>query len=584
MRHWKLVVLLFWIGFAAHALIMKYAQIRGFALGDTDDNLRMAQVRDLLGGQDWFDLVQHRLDPAHGGADIHWSRLVDLPIAGLILALRPFLGGADAERWAAAIAPLLAFLPMLLALALITRRLVDARAVPLMLIALFFAASVAGMVQPLRIDHHGWQLAFLALGLAGLADPDRRRGGIVTGLASAGSLAIGLEMIIYLALMGAAHVLFWVADRDERARLFAYAVSLSGGTVAAFLLFASYANRAAVCDALSPVWLGDALVGGALMVGLATVRIERWTVRLAHAAGAGAMILIFHALAAPHCLTRLEGVSPEATELWLSHVREARPIYRHGAKIMALAMALPVAGIVGYFLLAWRARGDRDLLRRTLAVSVPAAVALLLLFWQTRTGPAAQLMAAPGAVAIAVILAPLAFRSNSALLRIPGTVLAVLVAVGALVPEVVSRIPGEPKSAMAKRVDVANRTCPSLRALAPVARLPKGTVFSFVDLGPRLISVTRHDAIAGPYHRNDRAIADVMMAFRGDEAQARRIIVDEYRSDYLLVCPNMATATIFQAKAPRGFYMQVLKGRVPNWLTPIDLGPKSPFLMWKVVR
>ena len=584
MRHWKLVVLLFWIGFAAHALIMKYAQIRGFALGDTDDNLRMAQVRDLLGGQDWFDLVQHRLDPAHGGADIHWSRLVDLPIAGLILALRPFLGGADAERWAAAIAPLLAFLPMLLALALITRRLVDVRAVPLMLIALFFAASVAGMVQPLRIDHHGWQLAFLALGLAGLADPDRRRGGIVTGLASAGSLAIGLEMIIYLALMGAAHVLFWVADRDERARLFAYAVSLSGGTVAAFLLFASYANRAAVCDALSPVWLGDALVGGALMVGLATVRIERWTVRLALAAGAGAMILIFHALAAPHCLTRLEGVSPQATELWLSHVREARPIYRHGAKIMALAMALPVAGIVGYFLLAWRARGDRDLLRRTLAVSVPAAVALLLLFWQTRTGPAAQLMAAPGAVAIAVILAPLAFRSNSALLRIPGTVLAVLVAVGALVPEVVSRIPGEPKSAMAKRVDVANRTCPSLRALAPVARLPKGTVFSFVDLGPRLISVTRHDAIAGPYHRNDRAIADVMMAFRGDEAQARRIIVDEYRSDYLLVCPNMATATIFQAKAPRGFYMQVLKGRVPNWLTPIDLGPKSPFLMWKVVR
>ena len=109
-------------------------------------------------------------------------------------------------------------------------------------------------------------------------------------------------------------------------------------------------------------------------------------------------------------------------------------------------------------------------------------------------------------------------------------------------------------------------------------------VFSFVDLGPRLISVTRHDAIAGPYHRNDRAIADVMKAFRGDEAQARRIIVDEYRSDYLLVCPNMSTATIFQAKAPRGFYMQLLKGRAPAWLTPIDLGPKSPFLMWKVVR
>ena len=96
-RHWRLIVILFWIGYAAFAIFNRWAAIRGFALGDTDDNLRMAQVRDLLGGQDWYDLRQHRLDPVHGGADIHWSRLVDLPIAGLILLLKPFIGGADAE-------------------------------------------------------------------------------------------------------------------------------------------------------------------------------------------------------------------------------------------------------------------------------------------------------------------------------------------------------------------------------------------------------------------------------------------------------------------------------------------------------
>jgi hypothetical protein len=399
-RHWKLVVLLFWLGYAAYALFNRWGQIRGFALADTDDNLRMAQVRALLGGQDWYDLVQHRLDPVHGGADIHWSRLVDLPLAGLMLLLRPFLGVADAERWGAAIAPLLAFLPMLVALALIARRLVDRHVVPLVLVTMVFAGSATGMVQPLRIDHHGWQLAFLALGLAGLADPSRRRGGVTTGLAAAASLAIGLEMLIYIALMGAAHVLFWVADRDQRARLVAYAVSLSGGTAAAFLLFASYANRATVCDALSPVWLGDALVGAALMVGLAMLRAERWTVRLALAAGAGTVIAGFHALASPQCLTRLEGVSPEATALWLSHVREARPIYRHGAEIMALTLSLPIAGLLGYGLVAWRGRGDTDLLRRTIAVAVPGLVALILLFWQTRTGPAAQMMAVPGAVAV----------------------------------------------------------------------------------------------------------------------------------------------------------------------------------------
>ena len=48
----------------------------------------MMQVRALIAGQDWYDLRQHRLNPPFG-ADIHWSRLVDLPIAGIKLALAP---------------------------------------------------------------------------------------------------------------------------------------------------------------------------------------------------------------------------------------------------------------------------------------------------------------------------------------------------------------------------------------------------------------------------------------------------------------------------------------------------------------
>ena len=108
-------------------------------------------------------------------------------------------------------------------------------------------------------------------------------------------------------------------------------------------------------------------------------------------------------------------------------------------------------------------------------------------------------------------------------------------------------------------------------------------IFTFIDLGPRLIVGTHHDVVGGPYHRNDKMIADVMNAFRGDEAQAHQII-DEYRSDYLLICPYMATATIFMTETPKGFYSQLDKGKVPSWLQPVDLGRDSPFKMWKVVR
>jgi len=95
--------------------------------------------------------------------------------------------------------------------------------------------------------------------------------------------------------------------------------------------------------------------------------------------------------------------------------------------------------------------------------------------------------------------------------------------------------------------------------------------------------MTLHEAVGRPYHRNYQAIVDVMKAFRGDEAQARRII-DSYGSDYLLICPDMATATLFMSEAPKGFYAQIVKGKAPAWLTPIDLGPDSPFKMWKVAR
>src|SRR3954453_22378265 len=216
-RNWKAIVVVAWLLFCAWFIYSQWRAIQGFGLGDTDDNMRMMQVRGLLHGQGWFDLRQYRLNPPFG-ANIHWSRLVDLPIAGLILALRPLLGGAGAERWAVAIAPLLPYLLLLVSLALTARRLLGPAAYPLAFLALFFAGSTNGMFMPERIDHHGWQLALLALGVSAIADPKRVRGGLTLGISSALSLAIGLEMLIYLALCGAAMVLFWVDERGERER------------------------------------------------------------------------------------------------------------------------------------------------------------------------------------------------------------------------------------------------------------------------------------------------------------------------------------------------------------------------------
>jgi hypothetical protein len=580
-RRWRLLLALAWLLYCAWLIYARWNYIAGFVLTDTDDNMRISQVRALLAGQDWYDLRQYKMNWPDG-ANMHWSRLVDLPLAGLVLLGRLFLSGPQAEQFAVALAPLVPLALLMTALTLTVRRLVAPAAWPLAIVCLFFAGSTMGMFQPTRIDHHNWQLALLALAIAGIADPKRARGGATLGAATALSLAIGLEMLIYLAVGGAAMTLFWIRDRDQRRRLAAYAAAMAGGTGLAFLLFASNDNRLPICDALSPVWLSDALLGGALLLGLAGWSPAKWQWRLGAAAAAGLAVAAFHALAWPQCLSRLEGVSPELYDLWLSHVREARPIYRHGWRTTSFILGLPVAGLVGWGVLAWLRRHDWDRLQRVLAAMAPAAIALALLFWQTRTGPAAQMLAIPGAVALVWLLAPRTFASKRTLVRVVGTSLVVLAGLGAAVPLVVDNIPKKPSTEREKSIAGANNTCPSLWAMRPVAKQPKGIVFTFGDLAPRLITVTHHRSIIGPYHRNGQQILDMMHAFRGSPEQARAIIA-KYRADYLLICPMLSQSTVFKAEAPNGFYAQLADGKVPAWLQPIDLGPDNPMKMWRVV-
>ena len=579
-RHWRWWLLLFWLVTAGLLLFSRWAQIRGFGLSDTDDNLRMAQVRALLGGQDWYDLRQYRLDPP-GGADIHWSRIVDLPIAGFKLALAPFLGGAAAERWAVALAPLLPMGVAMAAVAVTVRRLIAPQAFALGIALLVCAHSVRSMWSPVRIDHHGWQLAALSLAVMGLCDRRRARGGAVLGLATAFSLAIGLEMMLYLALLGAATGLIWVRDGAEARRLAAYGVTLAGGCALGFLLFASYANRAPVCDALSPVWLSAMVLAGALCVGLAFATPARWPHRLGLAILAAAVLAGAFALAWPHCLGRLEGVSPELERMWLGNVREARPLYTHGWQTGLTIVALPIAGLIGYALMLWRNRRDTEALVGWAAAGAPALLAVLLLLWQSRAGPAAQLLAIPGATALAWTIIPRIRASRSVLIRVVGTVAAFLIVSGIATQEITRLFPKPKPSKVAAASNKANGSCPTLFALKPIALQPKGYVLTFVDLGPRLIATTHHSAVAGPYHRNGDDILDVMKSFRGSADYARSVI-ERRRIDYVLICPGMSESTLYAAYAKKGFYMQLVRGQVPDWLQPVPLPKGSPYRMWRV--
>lgn len=575
------MVLLVWLALAVWLLWDRYRLILGFALGDTDDNLRITQVRDWLQGQAWFDLRQHRLSPP-AGFDIHWSRLVDLPIAGLILLFRPFVGGVDAERWAVALAPLLPLGLILVSLSLTIRRVVAPLAFWLAPALLITSGYVLGMVQPLRIDHHGWQLALLATMVAGLVDPARNRGAVVAAAATVLSLVIGLEMLPYLAIGTGIMGLRWVALGEPAADpLRRYAATLAAGSAVGFLLFASQANRAPVCDALSPVWLSATIGGGALFWLISHFGRLGWPGRLALAGAAALLLAGGFALAWPDCLGRPEGVSPELERLWLSNVREARPAWRLKPDLLYPMILLPVAGLIGAGLAIWRGRRSA-LVLDWIAIFLLVATAAGLLAWQTRAAPAAQLLAIPAAAALAWTVGRALLALPTLAMRAVALFVLFMIVSGVGLSGVLKLVPKDPPHPRTAAVNLANNRCPTLSALRPIARIrPPQTIFTFVDLGPRLLATTRHRAIAGPYHRNGDAIVAVHHAFDGTPDRARQIMKSR-GATLLMVCPNMSESTIYRARSPKGFYAQLASGTRFGWLDPLPLPPNSPYRLWRI--
>lgn len=577
---WVRLSLIAWVGIACYFLVDRWNAIHFLQLVDTDDNMRLMQVRALLGGQDWYDLRQYRLNPPVG-FDMHWSRIVDLPIAGLIVLLRPFVGPREAEMLACGIAPLLPLSVAILGLGATVRRLISPYAWPLAVALLLTCQATLLMYMPERIDHHGWQLAMLSLTVAGLSDPQGPRGGAIVGGASAVSLAIGLEMLPYAAIAGAILTLRWIWDREEAPRLIVYALCLGAGSALGYALFASYANAAPRCDALTPVWLSVMVLAGALLFALAWLNPgDRW-VRFTLAAAAGAAIVIGFALVFPQCLGRPEQASPELQRNWLNMIREARPIYVHPFRTAFPIALMPVVGVAGAALATWRARGTaRGGAWATVLLFVTGAA--LLLLWQARAGPAAQLLAVPGTVALGWMLVPRAQASGSVLVRVFGTVAIMLLIGSGLFAELALRyLPIDRPGKHTQIVDRASGRCPTQTALRPLNRYPAQTIFSFVDLGPRIITVTHHRAVAGPYHRNGDAILDVQHAFSGSP-EAFRAIARRHGATLLLVCPNMAESTIYRARAPGGFYDQLAHRQTFDWLEPLPLPPKSPLRLWRI--
>lgn len=596
-RHWKWLTFLIWIVIAVAMVASRWPAIHWLVLGDTDDNIRYVQVKDWLAGQGWFDLSQHRFDPPAGG-NIHWSRLVDLPIAGLMLFFRAFVDQGLADRLACGVAPLLPLLLLMLSLGWIGRQLAGAHGWILATLAPLAAPWGFNMYAPMRIDHHGWQLALLVTMLAGMVDSDRRRGGVVAGVATALSIAIGMEMIVYLAAAGAIVALRWVFRDGAERRMLPYALSLGGGTAFLYLTFASNANRLPVCDALSPVWLSIFTAASAGMALLCLLPLAGWRQRLAAGAAVGAVVAAFAWIAWPQCLTSAYQIDPELQRLWLANIREAKPITVQGQGVVVPLLALPLGGVIGLAGGLWTRRRDAEGLWAFATVGLMMLLSIGLMFWQIRAAPAAQLLSIPPAAWAATMIVRMILtgrgRGRVRGAAVAAALLAILIAAASpLYPQATKlwqqATGNKPKPwrpvavTRSAAIKQANGRCRTLPALEVLDQLPPATIFTLVDLGPRIIATTHHSVLGGPYHRNGKVILDIHHAFDGP-ADAFRAVAARHHATYFLYCPMFPEGTIYASRSPRGFYADLTRGAPPTWLKPVPLrtGLTLPYTLYRI--
>jgi hypothetical protein len=572
-----------WLAVCLVSLIAHWQAIRLFDLSDPDDHLRLVQVRDWLAGQSWFDVTQHRLNPPLGG-DMHWSRLVDLPLAAGMLLLTPLLGTHGAETATMAVVPLLLLGVTMASLGLAVRPLLGTTGAVLTTLLAVLIPSLLHQLGPMRIDHHGWQIAMAGLCLMALVAGRGGSSGLLAGLAGAVWVHVSAEALPYLAAIGALLGFRYLLSEDERPRLLAYLSSLALGSLTLFLL-----TRPASlwfvpqCDALSTPFLSAFLAAAGIAAAgsflpMRCPLVGRGAILSLAGAGAAACLVATGMGCAGGPFGSLE---PLVYDFWYLNVAEGLPIWRQTAPTAVATLWTPLVGGVGTWL-AWRGADGREEAQgwATIGLLLVAATGVALLVH--RAEAVAHLYSLPGCGFLVMKLLPRISALSSAAARVPLTVGVILLPWPA--PAMIGAIQlADQQDAWAPESAGSGQTCTSPGGFAGLAKLPPARILSAMDIGPGIIATTGHSVMAGGYHRNDEAIRDVILAFMGTPEEARRY-ADTRQIDLVAYCGGLPEIERYRLRSPNGFMARLERGETPSWLEPVQVSGTSDLRVWRVKR
>jgi len=579
------------IALCATLVVLTINAVSGFPTladygGDNDSMLTLVEVRDLLAGQSWFDLHQYRMGLSVGFV-MHWSRLVDGPIALIIMTCEALGASAEtAERAARIFWPTLLYGLTIFVLMRAARRFAGTNvampAVILSTAALFFLV----IFSPGVIDHHNIQLFLTAACLCLLMEaPYWRPAALLSGICAGLTLAVGMETAPYVAVLGSCAAALFIVDAKERATARGFGLGFAG--IASIVFVATIRSSdwgVAQCDAFSSFQFAVAALSG-LGLAIASAPVvstarARFIWMLALAVAIAAVIILFF----PQCLALpYSNIGERLRNYWMSDVVEAQPFWivaTHQPKLMAARYITPFIAIL---LIGFELRGGR-LRREQALVAVLLVVAFGISLWQVRASTFSvafavlPLSAWVAKIRLQASTTPPSWRLSTRM------VAAWLVSLNATWAGVAvaaqSAIQKAPLQQANSDADHAV-TCGKAGDFRDLAALPATTVLASANLGAAILAFTPHRALAGTYHRNIGGNLAMIDAFTGTPDAAYAIIQREHVG-LVAICRGNTEESALAAEAPAGFAALLLRGAVPDWLELDRSSVGKPIEIYKV--
>lgn len=580
--------LLTWALFVAVRGPSGWQEMSSSGLADSDAVMRLAQIRDLLSGQGFYDLTQHRMN-APFGLEMHWSRLIDVPIAALIILGNVLLGPEYGEPFAMTVWPMLIFLPALVSICFVSREIGGMGAVlPAMIFAMASPRSL--VFSPGQIDHHNVQI-MLCLALAACVVVSQRvpKAAAAAGALVALTLSIGLESIAYALVCVAWYPILWILKGQERTPQMAlFALGLMGSTLLlAFGLHAPVSGFSAACDVFSFAYAPALIMGagGLYILSRMSTALIRWPTRFAAAGAVGAVCILSIAAIAPECLKGpYATLTPELREIWFDRVAETQSFQSMFANSLSSALMLypflATALACGAWAIWNMARQNPPHLEGLVLVFTMLLIGFLLGLAQVRATNTAMFFALPIFAIFAAIIRGSLNKNGQKIGNSSAMVLAWVLGTNAPWLVMAMQISG----AEAEASSQANRlaSCGLPREIKTLNQHPPGVVVNGVNLGPWITAYTKHGAVSGQYHRNEKGILDAHRALTSKPSKARKLI-EARRGKYVVWCASSGGGERLKEANPDGLVAQIENGAVPDWLLPITDRTKTGLRLYKVV-